>query len=591
MSISNFDFPKVTLRQIFQQEAPGAVRAMGVACVGPVYKYNSPDMTELSDLSWNTARTTVTAKLPDATFTPDYTAFKLSVSGGVWSYYKYAAGDATLADNVLTFGASLVNPTVQRGRELVSGDYVLLEFTVDGSSDFELREVESVGYVTAADGTVDKSKGRNKVTLGAYDYIAKKISTKSSGPAGVSLCFVSDWSGTVTVTANTDRAGYVDIANAQFDKAEADLLDESDSTVNTMLVAMNAEQGGSAYVRYRSGTPLTGNKSFGTVSTLADVNEVLGPASTDNPTALACHFAIAAGGGTVYYKGVASAADSPVAYTDALEYLDRYNDIYSIVPCTEDEDCIQACAAYVTSVSENIDSKMRRTLWYGVSFDGADDATAADVIEQIVGKNYTHSYRAQCVWADGASFDNQSLEGHNYALAAAAAGMRAGQPVHRPLSNLGYSFFSVSETHALSRSQMKRIGSNGIWIIANNEDGAPINMRQVTSAAADSLNLDEESIVANADDVALSVARVGSNMVGCSNISPLLLSTLEDTLRTRLDFKTVGRDGALIGPQLLSWEFVRTPYQDPVNRDHVLAEFSITPPRPFNQFHMTLVVL
>lgn len=364
------------------------------------------------------------------------------------------------------------------------------------------------------------------------------------------------------------------------------------------LVGMTGQSNCGIYVQFR--VPNADyDSAYGAVSTASEVMDVLGPISTKNPVALGCYCAIAGGAGTVYFIGAVQ--DSIPAYQKALDYLDRYNNMYSIVPCTENQAVISACAGKVGEISDNIESKVWRTLWYGISCtartnDGKITGTtlednAVNQVPELLKKRVTNTLRAQCVWADDAYINGESLDGSNYALAAAAAGMRAGQPCHRPLSNLGYSFFTIKEKHGFSRSQLKQLGANGIWIIANNEDGAPINMRQVTTAVANNLNEDEESIVANADNIAINMANIGRELVGCSNISPDLLLALEATIRARMDAKTVNTYGAYIGPQIISWELVKPPYQDPVNLDHVLAEFSITPPRPFNQLHMTLIVL
>ena len=131
----------------------------------------------------------------------------------------------------------------------------------------------------------------------------------------------------------------------------------------------------------------------------------------------------------------------------------------------------------------------------------------SDIVDAVVAKRYVSSYRAQCVWADGVLFNGQLVD--NYAIAAAAAGMRAFEPCQRPLSNLPYNFFSVMDRHGLTKTSLKSIASNGIWIIDNNNNDVPVNMRQLTTAASNNINIDEESIVANADEIAISMSTVG----------------------------------------------------------------------------------
>ena len=215
--------------------------------------------------------------------------------------------------------------------------------------------------------------------------------------------------------------------------------------------------------------------------------------------------------------------------------------------------------------------------------------TAADIVDNIVSKRCTQSERAMCVWADGLQFGGEDLP--NYPLAAAAAGMRAAEYCHRPISNLGYSFFSLANTNAFTRDQLKLIGRNGVWIIANNQDGTPVNMRQLTTAIANDVNRDEESVIANVDTIAMGVSRVGGDKTGNSNISPALLDALENDVTLHMDNYKLNESGSVyIGPQLLDWELERI-WQDPVNLDHVYASLWCQPPKPFNKFHITVRII
>jgi hypothetical protein len=178
-----------------------------------------------------------------------------------------------------------------------------------------------------------------------------------------------------------------------------------------------------------------------------------------------------------------------------------------------------------------------------------------------------------------------------YALAACPAGMRAAEPCQRPLSNLGYNFLSMAERKGFTNSQLKQLGAEGVWIIANNEDGLAINKKQVTTAVANNLNKDEESIIANADTIAINLINVGRNLVGCSNITPLLIDALAFDIGRLMDSYMINKTGSVyIGPQLISWSLLNI-YQDPVNRDHIWANIECEPPKPFNRFNMTLLIV
>ena len=99
-----------------------------------------------------------------------------------------------------------------------------------------------------------------------------------------------------------------------------------------------------------------------------------------------------------------------------------------------------------------------------------------------------------------------------------------------------------------------------------------ISRRQLTSAAADDVNLDEQSIVCNIDSICISLKTTGRYLVGNSNISPMLLTLLKSTLLTKLEgFQQYATD--LIGPQLLSAS-LDSIEQDEIHKDRIYADMS-----------------
>jgi hypothetical protein len=424
---------------------------------------------------------------------------------------------------------------------------------------------------------------------------------------------------------------------------------------------------GDIYVEYRE-KAYDLVATLGSVGSVSDIVNALGSINADNPLAMALYFALAASNGNiVYFTCVRS--DKDTDYVEALDFLEKYNNIYSVTLDTSDSDVVAACGAAVKSVSEDEDSKVRRTLWYAIdtkdelvlaeedavvaSVSGEEGVNTAikfvnnvflstpfrngDVIhDPVTEKNYAivrtnglniayisevisatstssiytvirtapsnddlvadlikqrvvSSYKAQCVFGDGAIYNGEYIG--NYALAAAAAGMRSGEYCHRPLSNLSYTFFTLAEKHGFTRSQLKQLGANGIWIIGNNTNSVPTNLRQVTSAASGNVNMDEESIIANIDNVALSVANTGSTITGNSNITADLVTTLSIQLATKLSSKCKNvSNNVYIGPQLISYT-IDSVYQDKVNLDHIYASFTVEPPKPFNKFSMVMRIV
>ena len=452
------------------------------------------------------------------------------------------------------------------------------------------------------------------------------------------------------------------------------------STTLADLSDRSAElQAGDFYFEYR-GLITTYSGTIQILSDMADVVTYLGTPSNDNPLALACYFALSQSGGNVVYFTTVKETDPselPAAYVSAIELFAEYDNVYSIVPCTDDEDVISACMQKCIADSTDTESRIRRSLWYGrqtpktitlfsgnatlsnttitsgnttavctfaddvymnktwrdgdkVSFYnddaelvagpyptkqnlnstnslvvdfGTDSAPAAftsvklirtnplgsELVDAVIALRCTNSERGQFVWADDAVYNGEVIP--NFALAAAAAGMRSYEPPQRPISMIQYSLFSVNETHKFTRAELRRIGANGVWIIGNNIDNNPVNMRQMTTAVANNLNMDEESIVSNADNIAYNLMGIGQDYVGKSNITPELIQVLAfdiDRLLTSFTLNTTG--SVYIGPQILSYSIVDI-YQDPVNLDHVIALIEVEPPKPFNRFIMTLTII
>lgn len=204
--------------------------------------------------------------------------------------------------------------------------------------------------------------------------------------------------------------------------------------------------------------------------------------------------------------------------------------------------------------------------------------------QHVIAHKVTASRRAVAVYADDIIFDGRVCA--NYIAAACAAGMRAAEPVHRPLSNMPYTSISCMETHGMTASILRTLGSNGIWLIGNNAAGITINRRQLTTAAADDINFDEQSITTNIDSICKRFKSVGANRVGNSNISPMLLQVLSAELSALLRYYTTYTPSLQAGPQLLQAQLQEL-YQDPVNLDAVYATLSGQPPKPFNRFHIT----
>ena len=577
MPITNFEFPGVTLRQTFAETPVGTERTLAVAVVGSIYKTHSASSESPIDDVYDPANGT-TVSLPgfekgSTVIDKDQKTQRLVVKNGAFSYHNVTEGSSVSikknADSSIEFTGVSFTDTPFHQRGVIAGDPIVLKSTVDENAVYTLTEVIAVS-------------GDHKV------YIASSVLNGiTSDITAVYFCEYADASfdaGNTTFLINID-AGSVEIKPTLGNSpAGSDLkttLADLNGTLGTFL-------GGKFYIEYREEVKAYNGK-LGSVGTVSDIVNIFGYPNKDNPVALACYAAVLAGGNAVtYFTGVES--ESALAYSVALDFLDSYDNIYSIVPASTNKDIIKACLASCVAISNDEESTVRRALWYGIDTNSDLGSTADKVAELITQRQErSTSERAVCVWADGLYVNGELVP--NFVGAAAAAGMRAYEPAQRPLSNLGYSFLSVSESSGFTNSQLKDLGRNGIWIIANNTDGLPINKRQITTAVSNNINKDEESIISNSDTVALALCYVGKNLVGCSNITPELIEDLRFQIELVLSTFSTNRTGSVyIGPQLLSYNVVSV-YQDTINLDHIYADIEITPPKPFNRFHMTLRIL
>ena len=657
MPIQNFDFPGVAFRQTFDPTPANTLATLGVVCVGTQYKLHkadSDDNVELTGYTYNpdAASNATVAATAGGTIDTMPVAQHLVVKNGAFKFAEFASAkiDTTNTDldtRVIAFTEAITDGYGFEAdddfgtRGVRVGDPIRL--TGAGSANPVLTTVLRIDFVA--------NKGLAQVVVGDVGTLTSVTTVEFCAPLDVTY-----EAGASTFTLTDAASDNLTIQGGLTAK-----LDDLSGRSCPLL-------GGDFYIEFRESVQQYVNK-LGIISAVSEISEVLGTPCKDNPLALAVLFAFNTSDNAVYFTGVRT--ETPAAYDEALDFLAKYDGIYSVIPVTEDADIIKQCTATCIAQSGDEESTIRRVVWYGITNDaypkiwegtGDFDSTTsenvttvtvtldplaftntafqagdklqmtkapytvwdiasisgdtvtlaagaaapsvttdvalkiirtkptnADIIEDVNARRCTQSERAVCVWADGLQYNGEELS--NIFLAAAAAGMRCAEAPHRPLSNLGYTFVTLADTFGMTKNQLKRIGANGIWIIANNPDGTPINMRQVTTAIANNINLDEESVIANADTIALDVCQTGRQYVGNSNISPILLGLLEQELRMRMDNYLVDKSGSpYIGPQLLAWEFLDI-YQDAVNQDHVYATFTCTPPRPFNKFYMHMRVI
>lgn len=598
MAIRDFEFPGVTLTQVFEQVPSQGRATLGVACIGPQYVYRT--MKEATFVVNDGATEPVEDKRVSGYVVEsgwhELQATSLVVADGAQYDYKTYSGAFATSGGVATFTSDSVatakitfeDAASVSGGTMGTGPIKDEMVLISGGSDTTFYK--AFGTITGVEyPTSGATSGGAILYLGGMQYDANNAGATPTDAADLLLVHITsgaiaydsdDITGATTLTASS-----VEIDPAELTIANSTFLGDGATGSATLL-------GGSVVVGVKDDSKyrvIGGDNSFisatGAFSDTDTVLEQLGPISADNPLSVATYCAvIEARGNAVYVQ--AAEAETAAAYKKAFSLLDKHDDIYSIVLATdmtgtEYRNVVEGMAAAVVKASEDIESKIRRTLWYGITVNAT---TAQDVIS----KKYTSTYRAQAVYADGVRVEGVSVG--SYAAAAAAAGMRSYEAPHRPLANIPFISFKITG-NTFPRSAQKEIAQEGIWIIDNNFNGVPVTLRQLTTAAKTNLNEDEESIVANGDEIALALCHVGEDMVGCSNIHPQLLAKLSDDITLKMDARLINTSGDVkIGPQLLSWTLVNL-YQDPEQLDHVYATITCEPPKPFNRFHITLRII
>lgn len=621
MALQKFNFPRVTLTQEFVASNVGTATVLSVACIGRPYYLHRADVESEAATAANVAYDATNGKaafaLPGRTTekftngktdalaevvlaTADNTEWKnqqLVVENGVFMHVEISSG---ITANTAAQGRTTKKLAINVGKVVKSG----LTKTADAL--FGTREASigdkidvyvsstvhhaTITNITASNGS---TSGYNTVTVELDDSADSIAVTATIAKVQFLVVETYAWQNDGE-TSGADTSCFQITWAAGVDGAEstATLVIKGGLEIEDYDGAHDVPLMTGTYnfrIQYREYNTVF-NGVLGSVYNEDAVDEVLGAPCLQNPLALAVKFAALAAPETiVYFTGVAT--ETATGFNEANDFLMKYDDIYSIVPATSDSATIASILVDILAIEDDEDSKIRRSLWYGLDPDLSEIQGNEMKVDAIIAKKklVQASYKAQAVWADGAQYNGENIP--NWALAAAAAGMRSYQPCHRPLSNLGYDFFTVAEPSGYTDKQLKALGSEGIWIIANNRDSVPINKRQLTTAVANDINQDEESIVANADEVALTLCHVGEDKVGNSNITPMMVMALSDDITLKMDQKLINTTGSeYIGPQLLSWTLDKI-WQDAIQRDKVYAIISCEPPKPFNEFKMTLRII
>ena len=207
-----------------------------------------------------------------------------------------------------------------------------------------------------------------------------------------------------------------------------------------------------------------------------------------------------------------------------------------------------------------------------------------ELVDSLKSRVYLNNHRCYCVFGDGIAIDGIE-DAPAWLKASLPAGMRSGEYVHRPISNLAYDGCTANNKLNLSAAEQKDLASRGVWILANSTDGATVyNYHQLSTDMSDK-KLQEQSYTTNYDNISRGVRSLMAPYYGNSNISDALFQKIEADLYAFLHGKCTNAPNVQIGSQLVSFTNLRLE-QDSVNKDHVYLYVDYTMPAPFN--HVTV---
>lgn len=319
MALTNFDFPGVTLKQVFSDTVTGTVGTLGVACVGQQYKTHNADYdAEAAKITAEyDAENGLTAPLPGLVnaekLDTDPATQRLVVKNGVFSY--------------LTTDSTKLKPTIV-------GNVIRFDSPVTDGGGFTAASQFGTRGANVGDPVI--------ITAGEKKVVTDIIGINSETGKGFTEIRVADL-GTITASDTGLTVTFCLVADAVYAAGDTtfEITPEGqlivDGELTTQLAELPGISGelvsGDLYIEYREkATDFVGK--LGVLADPDEVNAVLGAPTKDNPLALAVYFALSASKGiNVYFTGVKS--DDVIGYSEAFDFLENYPEVYSLVPATE----------------------------------------------------------------------------------------------------------------------------------------------------------------------------------------------------------------------------------------------------------------
>lgn len=562
--ITNYNDPRVTLKQVYKSVVAGQTSLLGACIIGPHYSVRTyqdfGEKLKLSDYQPGTIN--YAAKLLETTLISEVVpnTFKIYVKDPIIRKLPEVTGtvvtveDAEPSDKIkISLQADTIDKLLQLktgwkvsitkvgGQEYTkTNEYTIL--TVNRKQDFMYIKLDSSVEVSGQI-TFDV------ITKGISGYLDSDCYTDSKKDSAISI----------TISKAT--------LNGQ-EVVDGELYNEYSQYNNTFV------------------------KKYGYCAGADSVEDVLGKVCPQNPLAIAVQAACRnAGDNFVFFIAVDQQSIDNGTTTAVKQYMTRADIVaqvpgcYGITPCTADVAVLQNLLGSANQMSSQQIPNFKY-IYGSAQFKRKDengqDYETSDMISDVIDNKAFADKRGMIVISDNARYLGQLVP--NYVVAAAIAGLRSGSRPQAPLSNVSLAGITTDDDSGFTYSQSKILGANGFCRVGMN-NGLCIIRRQLTSAATGDVNYDQQSIVCVIDAICLSLKSVGSSLVGNSNISPALLDILSIDLAVVLERFTSQAD-PYIGPMLLSAN-LQALEQDPVDKSRIICTISGQPPKPFNQFAIT----
>ena len=175
-------------------------------------------------------------------------------------------------------------------------------------------------------------------------------------------------------------------------------------------------------------------------------------------------------------------------------------------------------------------------------------------------------------------------------LAAAWAGKRAGSAPHQPLTRSSIEGISCRGLGGFTVDNFNRMADDGVWLTVTDNDGVTYCRHQLTTKESDeNYNFKEDSKVANADEITMTVRAGLDTYYGRANVTDAAL----EVIRLKAEQVILNVQSRiwpdLLGPQITEVESI-TIAPDVNFSDRVNLHITLNTPNPLNNLDIYLTI-